>query len=519
MRKSWFLAGGTGATALAVALYVGLIAYPAAQLRHAIETAERALPPGTSLRYKNASYSVFSGRATLHHVALQVSGPVDPDVTIDTVVLEHPSLSLAREWQRAKTNPTAFAPAESLPLAAGMTLTGIRIQIGKTERTIGMLHVEGLRVYPAALFHSGVPSWPEVESALNSAAPAQSLSGLVPIAHFAAAWALGVGYSAYSAENITGTIDVPATPDLAARHVSYHVATVSGLGNDRGIFGPSTAEQIVIHLGKPAGTFTIAEETTSGLRMRKPLERMLTATTLSPAMLDGFSLGHFALAGMSLKPPAAPALALGAFSLSDLRLEGGVPVSAAIAWHGVRVTSADMPTPEAETFFKLLGLDKLTIGLRAGYRWDLAQKTVSLDNWIVRITELGSLRASLSLADVSPTRDAVKVARLKHLVLRYTDASLAQRVLAAGAASDHTSPAAFRHNLIAAVRKQAQQFAVSPRLVEAADAIIAFIKAPHSLTITLAPPTPVPLASLDSTPSANALPDLASSLGLSVAAN
>ncbi|MGH7077031.1 MAG: hypothetical protein ACREFU_02920 [Acetobacteraceae bacterium] len=518
MGKKWFVVGGVAIIVVAVALYAGLVIYPASRFRTALGQVQQFLPAGTSLSYQAADYSLFSDRASITGVSLRNSGPLAAALTIDKIALERPSLKLGNEWQRAKSNPKALAQDAAIPIAAAITFSGITIRTDKVTEKIGSAQIDQPRLYPRALLHPGVPTWTEALAVLKTEPPPKSLSAFMPLLRFEAALALGVGYSGAAATDINATAEVPAAAGMPAHAVTYSIAKTDGPANDRGVFGAGSAEYVVLQLGPPAGTMTIDRMAVSGLNARQPLEKILAHPRLTPAVLDGLAFGRIKMAGMALKPPKGPAIALGTFALSRIAVSDGIPVSAQLAWNGLRLTRAEMPDAKARLAFEQLGLDSMTISLDAAYNWELPASRLAIQDIRLNVAELGSLSLSASLIGVAPSRDAFDRASLAHAVLRYRDGSLIARSLKAAAVAMHADPAQFRHQLIAMVQGRMSEFGDSPAIAHAAKAIITFLDAPQSLTIELAPPAPVPLTTLRNS-STMAPPELASLLGLQVTAN
>lgn len=518
MGRKWLVAGGVAIIVVAVVLYAGLVIYPASRLRTALGQAQQFLPAGTSLSYQAAAYSLISGRASISGVTLRNSGPLAAEVTIDRIALERPSLKLGNAWQQAESNPKALAENAAVPIAAAITFSGITIRTDKVTEKIGSARIERPRLYPWALLHPGVPTWTEALAVLKTEPPAKSLGAFMPLLRFEAALALGVGYSGAAATDISVTAEVPAAADLPAHAVTYSIARTDGPANDRGVFGAGSAEHVVLQLGAPAGTMTIERMTIARLNARQPLEAILGQSEPDPRMLDGLAIGRIAMAGMAIKPTAGDAIALGSLALSQIAVSDGVPVSAHLAWNGLRLTRAEMPDAKARLAFEQLGLDSMTINLDAAYNWELPASRLALQDIRLNVAELGSLNLSASLVGVTPSRDAFDRARLAHAVLRYRDASLIARSLKAAAMAMHADPAKFREQIVAMVRGRMSAFADSPAIAQAAKAVVAFLEEPRSLTIELAPPAPVALTTLRNS-STMAPPELASLLGLQVTAD
>ena len=518
MRKKWFLIGGATVVILAAALYGGLVIYPEAEFRGAMREAQQFLPPGTSLDYKTADYSLFTDRGTLTGVTLRTAGSLGLAVTSEMVVLERPSVTLGNDLQRAEANPAGLAPDGAIPVADAVTFTNLTIRsLGGSEK-IASARISGPRLYPWALLHPGVPTWAEAMAPLTAKPPPKSLSAFLPLLRFEAAIMLGVGYTAIDASDIAVTAEIPVKEGRPTRAITYRVARSRGSSNDRGIFGPGEADHIALDLGPPAGTVTIDRVAVDGFHLREPFTDLLTATRLTPALLNGLVIGRFEMAGMIVKPPSRPPVTLGTFTLSRIAVANGLPVSAALAWHGLRLTPAEMPNPKARAAFRRLGLDAMTIDFDLSYNWEVRAERLALQELRLQIAELGSLDLSASLVGATPGPEALFGTRLAHAVLHYKDASLVERAFNAAAATMHTNPHALREQMIAIAGKRADEFADNPAIVQASQAIIAFLNDPHSLTIALSPQSPVALATLRTSTNMT-LPDLASLLGVHVTAN
>src|SRR5260370_37127206 len=177
-----------------------------------------------------------------------------------------------------------------------------------------------------------------------------------------------------------------------------------------------------------------------------------------------------------------------------------------------------MPDARGQEAFDKLGLDTLTLSLVASYQWDLEQKRVAVRTLAFKIDELGALNLSAELADMTPGEGWQTRGSLFHALLRYDDASLADRMLKAAALLSNTDPAAFRQQVITMVDMRAAALGDSPAISAAVAAVKTFLGEPHSLTIELAPPAPVAFSAL---PAASTMPpgDIAALIGLTVTAN
>jgi hypothetical protein len=176
-----------------------------------------------------------------------------------------------------------------------------------------------------------------------------------------------------------------------------------------------------------------------------------------------------------------------------------------------------MPDPRAQDAFDKLGIDTLTLSLAATYQWDLDQKQIVVRNIVLKIDELGALTLSADLAGMSPGADP-KSGSLLHAVLRYDDASLADRALKAAALQTGADATAFRQQIMALVDMRATALGNAPAIAAVANAVKTFLADPHSLTIELAPPSPVAFSALQGL-AAMQPGDIATLIGLTVSAN
>jgi hypothetical protein len=221
---------------------------------------------------------------------------------------------------------------------------------------------------------------------------------------------------------------------------------------------------------------------------------------------------------MRVKTPDGKDVPVGTFSISRIGFSHGVPVSGELSYAGLKVSKALMPDARGQEAFDKLGLDTLTLSLSASYQWDLEQKRVAVRTLAFKIDELGALNLSVELADMTPSEGWQTRGSLFHALLRYDDASLADRMLKAAALLANTDPAAFRQQVITIVDMRAAALGDSPAISAAVAAVKTFLGAPHSLTIELAPPAPVAFSALKA---ASTMPpgDIAALIGITVTAN
>jgi hypothetical protein len=497
--------------------YYGWTVYSSGQIRAGLDQWIRTLPPGYAVTYKTVEYSVVSNLAKLGGITIAGTGAQTFDLSIDEVEVANPSPDFLAAWTQAAANPAALAPEKALPVAGTITVKGVTLHVAPVSATLGSARVEGLRLYPWALLHPGVPSWTEAQATLAARAQAPQLADLIPLLRFEASIMLGLGYDAYTGENLQTTAKLPATPQMPATDVTYAIRKLSGTGFDRGSWSGGAGEGISMQ-GAPFGTVSVDRVTIGAIKAQKPLAQLLAGDAPAPEMLDDFAIGQIDYAGIKIKTPDGKEIPAGALSISKIGFSHGVPISGELAYGGLKISKALLPDARAQEAFDKLGLDTLTLSFGFSYQWDLDQKRITLRNAALKADELGAVNLSAELSDMTPVAGWQTRGSLVHALLRYDDASLTERALKAAAAQSNTDAAALRQQLIALVNIRAVALGNSPPIADAAKAIVTFLDAPHSLTIELAPAAPVAFSALQA---AIALPagDIATLIGLTVSAN
>jgi hypothetical protein len=475
------------------------------------------LPPDYSMTYKAVEYNVATDKATLSGVVFKGTGAQAFDASIDQIEVSQPSKDFAAAWAQAAANPAALAPDKALPVAGSILLKGASIHSELTSGTIASAKFDGLRFYPWALLHAGVPSFTEMRAALSKRSDPPQIADVLPLLQFEASILLGIGYDGYAVEDMRVTAKMPATPQMPATDVAYTVRKFSGGGYERGLRGDAQLEGATIEAA-PMGTFTLERVRMADMKFREPLTHLLAGDPLTPEMLDGLGLGRVEYAGMKVTTSDGKEIPVGTFSISKIDFAHGVPVSGELSYAGLKLSKAVMPDARAKEAFDKLGLETLTLSLGAIYQWDLEQKRITLRNIALKIDELGAVNLSADLADMTPGPDWETHGSLSHAILRYDDASLAERAFKAGALLTNADPAALRQQVIAMVDMRAAALGNSPAIAAVATAVKTFLGEPHSLTIELAPPAPVAFSALKA---AGTMPpgDIAALIGLTVSAN
>jgi hypothetical protein len=495
--------------------YYFLEVFPQRQFRAGLDQALASLPPGTTATYKDAHYSTVSHQAVLTGVTMHGELAGDPpqpfDIAIDTIETTNPNLTLPDAWNAAVRNPSAVSPDATLAVADSITIKGVTIHSAMLNATQASSHIAHPVLHPWALLHPGMPSWNDIRRSLTAGSQPPSIADLQPLLRAEAAGILGFGYDNYEAESLKATETLPGVD------IAFVVAKFTGNGFDRGVIKGGTAETITV-TGPQIGAFTVDRVVIGPTDMREPLTRIVNGDALSPAMLNGIHLGRIEYNGITAQPPRMAATRMGAISLGPIAFEQGIPVAAELSWSDISVSRNQMPDAESQDTFDKLGLATLTVSFAAKYDWDIAKRHASVHDTMLKVNELGTVTLAADATNLTPNVAAIGLGQLAHARLRFEDASLVERLLRIGAARAGVDPAAFRTQIANTAKEQSATIgAGNPVILAAGQSVADFINSPHSLTIELAPPAPVPFLALQR--GAADPGGLATMLGLSVVAN
>jgi hypothetical protein len=477
------------------ALYYFVAIYPQQQFRATIDELARQLPAGYTLTYKSAEYSLFSKRATVTGVAMHaaISDPVD--VMVDELEIEKPNLDFATVWSDAVAHPETRKPEAAIPVSDRITINGLAFRSASTSGTVALASVDGVRVYPWALLHAGIPSLAEAMKAMVPHGRSPQLDDIVPLLKLEAAALLGMGYDHHAVEKIAVTVRLPAMAGLPAYEATHRFGKLEGGPFDRGTYAAGEAIELSIPSG-PIGSMTIGRIAMASLDVRKPLTKLLAGDTVTAALLDSLALGRIEYDGMAFQPTSGPKVDIGNIAITDVAFSGSSLKSGKFDWHGLRINRAQMPNPQAAMPFSLLDLETMTMSIAAEFGWDSEHKRLAVKSGAFKIDELGTLRFSLDLAGASlPGRSQVDLF-LTHAALRFEDASLVERAMRAAATQHGADPQAYRQQLIAALQQEAAAQNESPALAADTLAFAEFLATPRALSIELAPTSPLPLSVL-----------------------
>ena len=469
--------------------YYATEVYPRMVLHAALDQTFAALPPGTTAVYQDARYSLVSRQATITGLTIHGTvpngtpngdAPLPYDLTIGSVTTSHPNLSLAELWTKRGT--------QAVRVADDINASGIAFHTAVLDAAVGTFHVANPRAWPDAFPRDAAALPRQVLPAAGD--QAGSLETLTALLRLEAAALMGVAYDGYDASRLQVTGKTPEVP------LTYAIQDLHAGAFDRGQFAGGGLRGLTATSPR-TGEVSIDSVTMGPLDVRRPLTRLAAGEALSPSLLDGISIGKIEYTGVAVRVPGQPKLEAGTLSFGPLVFTGGWPVSGSLAWSGLRVAKAMIPEPQAQAAFDALGLDTATISAAFTYDWDLAQGRLSVHDTRLAIKELGTLSMSLDLDRIQTDLLALmSQARFAHASLRFEDASLADRLLRMGAGMAGTDPATYRRQ-IATIAKLGGAAAEAGSVMSATGgAAAAFIETPGTLTVDIAPPTPLPLLTL-----------------------
>ncbi len=480
-----------------------------------LDLAIARLPPGTTVAYKGAHYSIISHAAEVTGITVHAELPASPprsfDIAIDRLSTDDPNLGFSAAWDAARANPAGIAPDAAVPVAGTITLKGLTVRSAVLNLTQDTAVVSHARLYPWPLLHDGIPSWDDALRSFSAASQPPTLDDLQPLLRLEAAIALGFAYDSYSVGGVKLTETLPGFA------IGYDIRAVSGDGFDRGVLKSASADGIVFRNEK-IGAFATDHLTMGSSDFRSPMTRIVNGEALSAALLDGARIGRVEYRGITFQAPGQPVSHAGGLFVGPVRFAQGMPVSGEMGWSEVTVSRQQLPDQKSRDAFDQLGLATMTTSFSLAYDWDVATRHATLRETMLKVNELGTLSLAADVNDVVPGAAAATQTRLVHARLRFEDASLVDRLLRAGAARSGANPAMFRQQIAMLVLRQGNTPGqASPAMVAADQAISNFITAPRTLTVELSPPVPVSFAAVQQ--AAASPPNLVAMLGLAVSAN
>jgi hypothetical protein len=486
--------------------------YPRIILRSVLDQSIAALPPGTTASYQDARYSLITRQARIEGMTLHGAGDTAPyDLTISAVRSAHPNLQLPETWAKAVA---AGDVNQAVDLADDIVLEGVALKSPTVEMTAETIHLAHPRAFPAMLPADIAAAMRRaMDTAVRQGPP--SPEALAPLLRLEAAIILGIAHDGYDA---TGVKVTARTPEI---QFAYAIQALHGGGMGHGRSAGGTLDHITM-TSPTAGTFSVDKVSAGAMDLSQPLIRLTKGEPVSRLLLDGIDVGKIDYTGMIVHPPGQDPIEVGAMSLGPVRFAQGLPVAGTLGWKDVKVTKARLPDLQARMAFEAMGLESATISLAAAYDWDVTRRRLTVHDTALAINELGTLSLTIDLDGVdSDPMVAMTSARLVRGKLRFDDASLTDRLVKMAAEMQGADPAGYRGQIAAIIKLGALGGEPGSLMANLGGPAEAFLTAPRSLTLEMAPAAPLPLLTLrDQVMAAVLAPNKpAPRLGISAVAN
>src|SRR5271170_7673168 len=120
MRRIWIAVAAV--VILGGAAYYGLFVVPSQQLRAGLDQTIATMPPGWTVKYGGANYSLLSHTATITDLSIQGPASYPLNQTISKITVERPTLDFVDQWNKAQANPSALKPDQAIPVADRVTV-------------------------------------------------------------------------------------------------------------------------------------------------------------------------------------------------------------------------------------------------------------------------------------------------------------------------------------------------------------------------------------------------------------
>jgi hypothetical protein len=331
-----------------------------------------------------------------------------------------------------------------------------------------------------------------------------------------------LSFQSYAAEGIALTSQGPG---------QLSIGQFTMTGYDRGTLADYTIKGIDFALpaGKPPVTFSLANIDIKGIDLRAvvaalaafagedPVARRKTMASAYAAM----KVQTFDLDGLALKLSPGPRIGLASLHSDNSGAEGGVR-RGSMALSALSIAADDTVMPAAtHGMLQRFGSDRLVLDEDGEGAWNEPAHHFDLNRLDLTARDLGVLhlaasldgvdRAALRSQDKAARRAALMNVAIVHLSAGFDDKSLVGRIIGVLAMQQNIPPEQVR---AAAAMPLAALSVLIPDQPDAAAQISAFLDHPHSLRITLDPPSPVSLAQVSSLP----MPERAHALGLKIEA-
>ncbi len=225
--------------------------------------------------------------------------------------------------------------------------------------------------------------------------------------------------------------------------------------------------------------------------------------------------GFVELSDLDVAPATSPRITLGRLRLDLARYVGAIPTSVSADLGNLTVPVSALK-PSQQAVFKRLGYETLDLGYTLKADWNETDETLAIDHLNFDLKDAGGLRLKMLLSGLpreaienpQALADVLPALSLKAAALTLKDDSIVGKGLDLLAEKMHAKPETFREQFASAMPLLLSLFVLNdPKvatvvrksgiLAKLAPVVKAFVGAPgSSITVSLAPPTPVALPAI-----------------------
>lgn len=310
-------------------------------------------------------------------------------------------------------------------------------------------------------------------------------------------------------------------PEDSLKLASFSVENLKSLAASRialeGLEGYSTAEEISYKLGHLILT---------GVDVGTAMQGVIAGTATEPDFAK-FRVDSYDLKDLAIGPQTGDKVTLASLVATASDYVDGIATRGTAKMTGFVFPTSIIGSPEDRQPFVDLGYDSLKLEMNLDYAFDPKAKSMDMKDFTIKLLEGGTLSLAFNFSDfdVQALQEASAAmqpplallgAKVVKVTLGYTDDSLISRGLKLAAKEQGITPEELMAQGKQIVAMQAEA-APGPVTKTALEAVLKFLDNPKSLTIQLAPGTPVTFAEIGA--KFEDLEGLAASLGLTVTAN
>jgi len=418
------------------------------------------------------------GRVELRGLAADAaSGGQDTHSEVDRIELTGIDIAamaaLLDQGPEALTDPAFYQPAEAV------TWDGLQLTAGPLAATVRHAEVRGLKLKRlVTAFDPTMPPTPDRAAELLSAFQWQKVEYAGLDARVAGKDALHMTIGRLAIADLApgrlGNFTLESlAADMTEGRLTLGSLSLDGLAYQR---RSAKARAALAALGFPTGAFDPARVFFQRFALRDLVSEAAGHQVVTLKSIDAGMAG-------SLEMTTSFTFKLGDFTVDLSRL----------------------PAPPDGWSPADLGITELVLDVDMEGHYDPDAKTLEIPRYAFVLPKLGSLIMRLDLGDlaIDPKSDD-PVQALQHLLtstlrrfeLRYEDDSFANRLIAYSAKRANQDVDAFRAALIAQLEAQARAIVIDTPRAQMLDAVIAFLKSPQAITLSIEPPKPLTLASL-----------------------